>query len=209
VFLQTFRMDDVTAKTLKHLEKCAKVIPENLVQCKIAVNYAARQIKTEAFGPKKGQTDNTGEICQFCFTKVDVTRSKVEILSKKRRKRLGYVKKGEVAKSELQINCDVCKRMFFSKKLPLVARAISADEESTKAKRENNVVTGTAPKKKKRNKKDPNAGLVIPGKSPTIKTSSNEKSEKKVKISKEKLEHLLKLGGSSKKGGLQQFLKRT
>jgi len=205
-------MDDVTDKTLKHLEKCLSAIPPALTPCKINIGYAASQIKTEAsVGSKKTRTDSNEDLCQFCYSKADETRTKIEILSKRKCKKLGQAKKGRVAKSELQKTCHVCQRVFFKKTLPAIVRPVSASTESRQSNIRNEEVgleTGT--KKKKRKKKDPNAGLIIPGKSSTAKTPTPAAScDKKVKISKEKLDRLLKLGNGNKKGGLEQFLKLT
>merc|ERR1719309_220862 len=205
-------MDDVTEKTLKHLEKCLSAIPPALTPCKTDIGYAANQLKTEAGGgSKKTRSDSNEDFCQFCYSKADETRTKIEILSKRKWKKLGEAKKGGVAKSELQKTCHVCQRVFFKKTLPAIDKPVSASAESQQPKLRNEAVgleTGT--KKKKRKKKDPNAGLIIPGKSSTTKTPTPAAScEKKSKDLKGKVGSPFKTGKCQQEGGLEQFLKLT
>lgn len=191
-------MDDISTKTLLHLQACASVLPSSLTQCQIGVNYAARELQAEKMDQGKPG------FCQFCFSQIDVTKAKIEIESRKKRKRLCV--KGEEVKSELQVKCHFCKKICVSKSLPLpLVKKVS----TAKAQVQSELVTEdteSSKKKKKRNKKDPNAGLIIPGKSVSLKAKPIEKP--KVSISKEKLKHLMNLNSSGRKGGLQDFLKR-
>lgn len=191
-----FKMDDTTAKTLRHLQACASVLPSSLTQCRIGVNYAAREIQAEKMD--QGKSD----FCQFCFSQIDVTKANIQIESKKKRKRL--CAKGEQVKSELQVKCNFCKKICVSKSLPLsLVKKVSPSKVQSELGIQD---TDNSKKKKKRNKKDPNAGLIIPGKSVPLKAKPDEKT--KVTISKEKLKHLMSLNTSGKKGGLEDFLKR-
>lgn len=192
-------MDETATKTLQHLQACASALPSSITQCRIGVNYAAREIQEEKIKMDQSKADS----CQFCFTKIDVTKAKIEIESKKKRKRLCV--KGEEVKSELQVKCHFCKKICVSKSLPLLVKEASPVKDKVQS---DLIAVDTEPskKKKKRNKKDPNAGLIIPGKSVFVKSKPVEKA--KVSISKEKLKHLMNLNISGRKGGLQDFLKR-
>lgn len=192
-------MDDTSLKTLKHLEACAAALPPTLTQCLISVNYAARDLQ----GEKVKQDQTKSDFCQFCFNKIDVTKAKIAIESKKSRKRLGKGTKGEDVKSEVQVTCHFCKKICVAKCLPLAPKIapIENKTQSVAVKEDGE----PSKKKKKRNKKDPNAGLIIPGKSVSVQAKPAEKS--KVSISKEKLNHLMSLNNSGRKGGLKDFLK--
>jgi len=191
-------MDETSAKTLKHLEACASLLPPSLTQCLIGVNYTARELRGEKI--KLDQTKS--DFCQFCFNKIDVKKAKIAIESKRSRKKLGKGVKGEDIKSEVQVTCHFCKKVCVAKCLPLAPKTFPAENKAQFTAKED---TEPCKKKKKRNKKDPNAGLIIPGKSVSVQAKPAEKS--KVSISKEKLNHLINLNNSGRKGGLKDFLK--
>merc|ERR1719186_2055340 len=184
-------MENSSEKNLDHILSCTEVLP-GLPQLRLSLNSAAARIMHVNRLDRK---DNA-EVCGFCFTVIDVSKAKMELVKVKK-------SKAEV----LNVSCHMCHKVCQTKELEKIPERNSS-EPSLKTFDTNVGANKDGSKKKKKRNKDENAGLMIP----TVKTPAiskiPEKNSLRSSFSKDKLRLLMSKGNSPKRGGLQDFLKK-
>ena len=135
------------------------------------------------YPPSASTTTST---CRHCYTTVDLQRDNISLQN--------------VSKSlTMNIQCHLCRR--DSSKQEILFSKLEPHQE-TKARSEE--VQSLEKSKKKKCKKDKNAGLNIP----PVSTQYKAQTKTKTVSSQNKLKHLLATDNSSNKSCLQDFLKK-
>ena len=167
--------------TSQFLQSCLSAFPAGgPPQLRLQTNTSlARLSQPER---KFNERNTEPPVCTHCYTPVDLQRTNI---------RLENVSKTVT----LNFYCHVCRKetsqeeIIFSKSEPRRETKTRCEEDQNRQKA-----------KKKKCKKEKNAGLTIPTVSPTVKM--------KTVNSQNKLKHLLATDSSSNKSSLQDFLKK-
>lgn len=182
-------MENSSEKNLLHILSCKSAMP-CLPQLRLSLNSAANRIVMVNRLDKKDDAD----VCGFCFTEIDVSKAKMELIKVKK-------SKCEI----LQISCHMCHKVCQTKEIEQIPERSAEPDQTCHT----NVASSkdASSKKKKKRRKDDNAGLTIP----IAKTHSAaiskppDKSLMKTSFSKDKLKLLMSKNDSPKRGGSRIF----
>ena len=167
--------------TSQFLQSCLSVLPaRGPPQLRLQTNTSLARLSPP--GRNFNEKNTEPPLCSHCYTPVDLQRANIRL--EKLRKTV-----------TLHFHCHVCRREMSQEEI-IFSRLDPQRETKTRCEEDQNRQKA----KKKKCKKEKNAGLTIPTVSPTVKM--------KTVNSQNKLKHLLATDRSSNKSSLQDFLKK-
>lgn len=203
-------------RTLRHLADCAAALA-GLPQCLLSVSYTKRQLEAQlgssagggsgrkkALGKLAGnsavlQASGGEEVCQFCCKKRDVKSDSVTTVG-------GWQTKQQLHR--ICIKCGFCRRPYVTEEFKMLLQTEPTKRAAPPVALQQDSSQWDL-KRKKRNKGDPNAGLLIPGRQQPL-AGTLPAAAPKAAVDRKKLKAFLaqdKPVESNSSSKLQNFLK--